>query len=345
MSKAISSSAGFGESSEIVALSTSDHKHAALLFDRIVPLHSRSTVPAAVQWSGFWDERGKTDADRAFERTFEGLCGLPLDDKVALPTALRSTLTFIKHDSAFLDPLFRPHQSAGPFTIDELNKELGRFIWIAKEWADAWNIGQIVFAVLRNHIAIQSSGPFDGEGLTLVPLLGETDGVAAGLPEGDDASLYITLSGVRLVDTTNLAWDHILEFRKDGDARRQLRNLRLFLADNCENKSASYIQDKLEQRVDEYHSACRKHGFSLATSFLKAIVDPATSLGPAAVAAAAILAGDRHLVDLAVVGGTLLKTAQFALEVGKAKHDLAQFKKSHEVAYIVRARQELQSSD
>jgi len=55
-----------------------------------------------------------------------------------------------------------------------------------------------------------------------------------------------------LIDTSQAEWEQILEFRKDPQGAKQLRDLRLYFYENFVGKEPAYVREKLLQMVGEY---------------------------------------------------------------------------------------------
>jgi len=74
--------------------------------------------------------------------------------------------------------------------------------------------------------------------------------------------IICALKGLRLVDLSNTSWKHVIEFKKDEQSALSLKRLKLFLYDGrYEGKDSTYIQDSLEQLIQEYDDVAKKWGF------------------------------------------------------------------------------------
>ena len=149
----------------------------------------------------------------------------------------------------------------------------------------------------------------------------------------------LALSGVPLVDVSKASWEQIVELRKDTDARAKLRNLRLFLHGTYKGKAKEFITDDLGRRLDEYDSARKRLGFEAVTGTISSLLDAkslhaatATGIASAFVGGAFAGVGSAVLVEL---GG-------MALELSKRRFAIKQFENSHELAYLIRAKKELE---
>lgn len=148
----------------------------------------------------------------------------------------------------------------------------------------------------------------------------------------------LVISGVPLVDASKASWEQIVELRKDPDARRKLRNLRLFLQGTYQGQSKEFITDDLGRRIDEYNSARKRLGFEAITGTISSLLDAknlhaATATGIAAAFAGGALTG--------IGSAVLIELGGMALEFSKKHFAIKQFENSHELAYLIRAKKDL----
>jgi len=155
----------------------------------------------------------------------------------------------------------------------------------------------------------------------------------------NDVSL--TLSNINLIDTSKVTWEQIIEYRKDVTAKKKIRNLRLFLNTNYQGKSLAFIEDDLGKRLDEYCTTCKDWGFDTITSTISAVMDSEKLIPLIAGSTGATLFGG-PLAGLAIGGGILI--ANIALNVVKGKHAFNKFKRDHELAYIIEAKERFGNS-
>jgi len=154
-----------------------------------------------------------------------------------------------------------------------------------------------------------------------------------------EAYLSLSLDNVSLVDVSNTSWDQIMEFRKDYDSVLKLRNLRLHIFDNYVGKPQSYIQDKLLNKLDCYEFASKKHGFELTTSTLTAILD---SKNIQATVAAGIGVGLFGGVELGIGAACAVELGKVSVELAKKMYSFKDLKNNHEVAYLIKAKEQLE---
>lgn len=148
----------------------------------------------------------------------------------------------------------------------------------------------------------------------------------------------LAISGVPLVDASKASWEQIVELRKDPDARRKLRNLRLFLHGVYQEKPREFIEDDLGRRIDEYNSARQRLGFEAVAGTISSLLDAKNLHAATATGIAAALAGG---AITGIGSAVLVELGGMALEFSKKRFAIKQFENSHELAYLIRAKKAL----
>ncbi|MHC4247738.1 MAG: hypothetical protein ACYS9X_01290 [Planctomycetota bacterium] len=77
---------------------------------------------------------------------------------------------------------------------------------------------------------------------------------------GGRSVIVATLADLKLVDERQLTWDQVLEFRKDGQAKRDFRRMMRWLDMEMEEKSVAYVESEISERLEAYEKAIAKHG-------------------------------------------------------------------------------------
>jgi hypothetical protein len=151
------------------------------------------------------------------------------------------------------------------------------------------------------------------------------------------------LAGLPIVDVSKASWRQILEFRKDPEARRKLRILRLHLADQFIGKTTEQIAAGLELGIAEYERAAKKHGFELLVGSLQASCDAKDTIGAVGVWAlvGATLGSSAAAAVIGASVGLLTELSKLTLSVAKGAYDLREFRKHHPYTYVVEAQSKL----
>ena len=156
-----------------------------------------------------------------------------------------------------------------------------------------------------------------------------------------DEDVTITLAGLKLVDTSRTSWDQIFEFRQDNEAKKKLRNLRLFLHTNYAGKENAFIEDDLHKRLEDYQKACNKWSFETTTSLLSTVMDSKNLQTTVGVSAVASLLGEQILVTGALLTGLSIEIGKIAIQIASKKHCFNMIRDNHELAYIIEAEKRL----
>ncbi|HEV7644100.1 MAG TPA: hypothetical protein VGO50_09190 [Pyrinomonadaceae bacterium] len=153
--------------------------------------------------------------------------------------------------------------------------------------------------------------------------------------------IAITLSSLSMIDVSKTPWNHIIEFRKDVDAKQKLRRLRLFATENYTGKSKSFIEDDLLSRLYDYDEEVNRWGFETRQSVLTMLLTSKTlgaTLGGALISAAF---GSPTASVITAVGGACIEVGRVALEVSRRKFLLRNSLQDNPISYIVDAKNTL----
>lgn len=158
---------------------------------------------------------------------------------------------------------------------------------------------------------------------------------------GYETAASISLSGLKLIDTTHVSWDHILEFRKHGEAKRRLRELRLFFHQNWRGQPPQFIEDDLQRRIDEYNRAVSEWGFATVNSAISTVAQMTRGSAPLAAILswfAAWCGEPAAMVAASAISGTILG---MSFEIAKNLRRRKMLSKACPIAYILEARRSL----
>jgi hypothetical protein len=182
-------------------------------------------------------------------------------------------------------------------------------------------------------------------------LAGKTTHLSLVLPEyllvpdmQSPGDITLELSNIPLVDTSKATWDQIIDLRRDKEMHSKLRNLKLFLTKNYVGKSRSFIEDDFGRILDDYERSRKAHGFETRLSVLSHVVS--SKWVQTSTAASIALAFVGEPLPAAVSGISAGVIASFELlrvgiEFAKGKHTLRNLRDSHDLAYIITARETL----
>ncbi|MGD9614405.1 MAG: hypothetical protein AB7H90_03845 [Alphaproteobacteria bacterium] len=169
----------------------------------------------------------------------------------------------------------------------------------------------------------------------------EDDLYASDDEEKEGGDVTVTLSDLSLIDIEKVTWKHVLEFRKDRQAKSKLRNLRLFMQENYKGKPRSFIEDDLHRRIEEYDTISREWGFETRASALNMIFTSKALAGAFTGSFVSALVGAPITAALTAAGGLSLEIGRSLLELKKRKRALQLSLASNPVSYIAYARSKL----
>ena len=156
-----------------------------------------------------------------------------------------------------------------------------------------------------------------------------------------ESDIGVSLAGLNLIDVEHCSWIHIVEFRRDTEARDKMRSLRLFAYDNYTGRSREYIQDDILKRIADFNEAVRRWGFETRHGALTMLLNSKT-LGEALTGSLiSTLFGAPVPAVVTAVGGLAIEFGRVALEVTKQRFALRKLVAENAVSYITYARSKL----
>lgn len=162
------------------------------------------------------------------------------------------------------------------------------------------------------------------------------------LPE--DYSFYIKRTGfeaisiistnVARVNTKNISWFQIKEFRKDESSVRALKNYRLFWYDNYRDSSIAYINDHLELKYRKFRRACKKHGFNIIHVTLTNLLQSKSLLSASAITLASTVMNEPKIGFVALASGIAIDIGKTSINIAKIQLEKETLVKNSELAYL-----------
>jgi hypothetical protein len=150
---------------------------------------------------------------------------------------------------------------------------------------------------------------------------------------GDQIAFQAALGSIPEIIEERASWEQILEIRRDPDACRKCRDLRLWLTYSLEARSLQQAQDIIEKKIEDYSWALRKHGLETTTGTLSSILN---WKGLTAIAGGSAIAalGTSPLLSTLAAGSVVLGNA--AVWIAKRRIALEDLKRgpNSEIALI-----------
>jgi len=147
------------------------------------------------------------------------------------------------------------------------------------------------------------------------------------------------LTGLKLVDLSNVPWRHIIEVRKDIDRMKKLRKLRTFVFNNYQGKPANYIQDDILNRLEEYNLAAKQMGLKTKDGGLKIIFNSGTLVANTGATIASILSGETIAIPISLAVGSVFLLGNISLEIRSHKRELYKFRQENPLTYLIELKQ------
>ncbi len=159
--------------------------------------------------------------------------------------------------------------------------------------------------------------------------------------DSEHADVAISLVSLKLVDTENVSWQQLLEFRQDPAARKSLRRLRLFAFENYSGKPKDFIRDDILTRISDYEVAVQKWGFETKSSIITALLDSKLLQGGLVASGLSALFHEPLAAIASAAVPVAVQLGRIALDIHKQHFALRDVMKNNPVSYIVDANQKL----
>lgn len=144
--------------------------------------------------------------------------------------------------------------------------------------------------------------------------------------------VLLSIADIQVPDANELSWDAIIELRKDAAARKRLRRLRVFAANEYAGRSRAFIEDDLSVRMEDYEQTLRTWGIKTVLGALSTCLTLETTVQTGIANLVAVMSG---LPGLEAFAASLaLPCGRFALELGKIWLARAQAIREYPLAYI-----------
>jgi hypothetical protein len=148
--------------------------------------------------------------------------------------------------------------------------------------------------------------------------------------------IVASITHVPVVDENTLSWEQVVELRSDKESRKRFRRFVHWFDKELVGRPVSFISDEINERLEAYRSAVKKHGVSTTLGTLSSILDSKLFIG-GSVAGISIAAFTNSLETLMAMSG--LAVAGAAVHVAKTLVDRGAVKnETHpEIAFVVEA--------
>lgn len=152
--------------------------------------------------------------------------------------------------------------------------------------------------------------------------------------EPGHSSALVTLSGLNLLSARDAPWEQVLELRRDAEARRRLRRLRLFAYENYAGKSKAFIEDDILSRIEDYELVTRRLGLERVQGALSVVANSKLTAGALAGTLVSAFLGEPLPVLIASGATIAFEVGRFALELRRQTLVSDEVARSSPVSFI-----------
>jgi hypothetical protein len=161
--------------------------------------------------------------------------------------------------------------------------------------------------------------------------------------KGSSLAFQAALSQIPEVAEEELSWDQVCEFRKDSEAVRKYRALKMWLQSSVNAETLSEAEGIIALKLDEYEWAIKKHGLKTVTGALASIV---SSDALVSITAGSGIAAIFHKPIWALISSGLIMGTKVGVWIAERRIDLhdIRYGPNSEVALIYEAKQLAESA-
>jgi hypothetical protein len=154
----------------------------------------------------------------------------------------------------------------------------------------------------------------------------------------------LTIHKIPMVNTEEIGFSQIMEFRRDSETMKKMRNFRLFAYEQYAGKDKAFVEDDIQRRYEDYLEAVRVSGFVTTTKMLTSLISSKLLMGSLATSAASLLLGNTQLAIGAFSSGAILEIGKLSFEFALQKQAIATICRDNPISYIAEATDKLKDS-
>jgi hypothetical protein len=175
-----------------------------------------------------------------------------------------------------------------------------------------------------------------------IPLAGGEAGNASMLDASKSVpSPVLTLMDLNVVDASRATWEQISEFRRDGEAKRRLRRLRLFAYENYSGRSRAFVEDDILTRIADYERAVKKWGFETTNGMIGTILRSKLSLAAVGGSVLSTVFGYPSEALYTLAAGAAVTLGHVAMQLTKQRFAFQELTRDNPVSYITYSQKKL----
>jgi hypothetical protein len=144
----------------------------------------------------------------------------------------------------------------------------------------------------------------------------------------------IKIINAPVIIASELKWDQIAEAKKDIDFNNKVKRFGVFINKNYKGREIPYIIDDLSIQIEDYKSACNKHGIGLANETYKSLANSKSIVGTLGITLCALLVKMPEYAILTSTIGAGLEILNLGITVRQYEDKFESFVKESPMSLI-----------
>jgi len=278
-------------------------KLAAIFFDKIYNINKNIEIPKSLIVNSNIDTKQFELVAKKFQNSFES------DYKNVFSEKL-------------LPEYFKDNETVNRETVIEILTKVGN-----ESKAKTFNL-----------FAIEAAKQLSGQKNIAIPIFNETflfDHLEKDyLNNLSQEKVEINIINAPVIIANDLDWKQIAEAKKDNDFNQKVKRFSVFINKNYKGKDLPYIIDDLSIQIEDYKSACAKHGIGLANETFKSLANSKSIFGTLGVAFCALLVKMPEYAILTSAVGAGLEVLNLKITVRQYEDKFESFVKESPISLI-----------
>lgn len=144
----------------------------------------------------------------------------------------------------------------------------------------------------------------------------------------------IKILNAPVISASELQWNQIVEAKKDPDFNIKVKRFGVFINKNYKGRELPFIIDDLSLQIEDYKSACNKHGIGLVNETFKSLANSKSVFGTMGVALCALLVKMPEYAVLTSAIGASLELLNLKITIRQYEDKFESFVKESPVSLI-----------
>jgi hypothetical protein len=293
---------------DLIALSSDNHKMNALFYDRIFPLHSVKKVPSRYQIDIYLSKIAELDGFNEwlpkFCRFIDGVQKSPRDAITLNGGFLLGRHGLFDETGAYYNIFLDVDNDP-----DYLSKG---FEWPIMWLRDAATL--LLFEILTIYGYANVVPIFTSR--NIVPQFARYGGII--LKPSDmkvkNNRIEVIQENFFQILENETEWSQIREIQRDTKSHQDIKRINTILSIEYRMKDAGYVSDQIDQTLYDFESACKKHGVQYARATYYIYLDIATAASMSLFSAVSLINGGSLPLTVSAIIGTVFSSSSSPLQ-------------------------------